>query len=701
MVDDIKNLNNTNQNQDDSQDEGEFLKPEVDLGGDQNQQELKAKELQIKKDQQNQGGDEMDLEVGKQRVVPGPSEQGEDKDSSNQADQLAFNGNSKQSHGEVGNLTSITKEDESGQFKHRQNAQKKQQDKNAQPSGQDVVSTPNGLKITSHNKQEELQDKMQEISIEAKESEVKNKADDLGLGYINLKALPIMPEALRMIDRGISKEKQVICFMFRQHKEIRLAAVELNQEVKQIIDELKQLYSEAIKIYLTSQASFEAAFKQYAALPKIIEEQDSVELLEEDLKKNADSLKDLNELKHKINQVSMTEVFSMILAAAIKVEASDIHIEAEEHGIQIRFRVDGVLHEVAKLNRESWDKLISRIKLNAKIKINVKDKPQDGRFNVEIKGSSIDFRVSTIPTAYGESVVMRILYHDKIRQMTLDNLGLMDYNKALVEKEIQKPNGMIVVTGPTGSGKTTTLYAVLSQVNSEDNKIITVEDPVEYKLEGINQSEINSDRGYTFAKALRSIVRQDPDVILVGEIRDKETTDIALNAALTGHLVFTTLHTNNAAGAVPRFLALGGKPYLLAPAMNVSIAQRLVRTVCGNCKQKEELTGQGREFVNQELAALPESYKDKYNINLENVEFYKGSGCEQCSGLGYKGQVGIFEILLITDDMRDVVLADQISEHKIYEMAIRNGMITMRQDGILKALKGVTSVEEVLRVTGN
>jgi len=556
-----------------------------------------------------------------------------------------------------------------------------------------------GLRISAEGKEDELNKKMKEIDLSRKEVEIKSEAVTQGYEYIDLKGLPIVPEALGVISEEHAKQYGVICFMLKPGIQMRLAILKDNEETNNFIEGLRGEYNIEVKVFLTSQNSFENAMKLYVALPKIIEHTDDVKILEEGLEHSVGELKDLSDLKNKIDQISTTEVFSLILAAAIKIEASDVHIEAEENGIELRFRIDGVLHEVAKLDRKIWEHLISRIKLNSKLKINVKDKPQDGRFSVKVNKQAIDFRVSTLPTAFGESVVMRILYHSKVKDMSLDKLGIEGYNREIIDMEIKKPNGMVIITGPTGSGKTTTLYAILNKLNTAENKIITIEDPIEYKIAGINQSEINKGKDYTFAKALRSVLRQDPDIVLVGEIRDQETAEISLNAALTGHLLFSTLHTNDAVGAIPRFLSLGSKPYLLAPAINVSMAQRLIRKVCQHCKQEEILNEEIKGIVRNELETLPESYKNKEVIDINNLKFYKGQGCEKCAGLGYKGQFGVFESFVITDEIRDLILADKISEHQLNEMARKNGMISMRQDGILKALKGITSLAEVLRVT--
>src|SRR3989338_5311271 len=554
--------------------------------------------------------------------------------------------------------------------------------------------------VAPEDKQGQLADKMKQMELARKEEEVEKAAMSQGLGYINLKGLPIVPEALRLIPENESREKGIIAFMYKKGAGIRVAVVEHSAAIREIINRLSRGYGEVnVSLYLTSKVSIDEGLKMYAALPKVIAHIDEVRILESDLEKSAPASKDLKDLAEKIKKVSITQTLSLILSAAIKVESSDVHLEAEESGINLRFRIDGVLHDIARLERDIWDKLISRIKLSSKLKINIKDKPQDGSFSVHIKGEAIDFRVSTLPTAYGESVVMRILYHENIKGMNLGNLGIEEYNRKKLDEELEKPNGMIVVTGPTGAGKTTTLYAILNKLNTADNKIITIEDQIEYKIKGINQSQVNKDRDYTFAKALRSLVRQDPDIILIGEIRDKETAEISLNAALTGHLLFTTLHTNNAAGVIPRFLALGAKPYLLAPALNVSLAQRLVRKICEHCKTEEIVDQTKKERASRELELIAEQHRYLLPKDINNLKFYNGRGCEQCAGLGYKGQIGIFEIFQVIDELRDMILASNVSEYKLQEMAVRNGMVTMVQDGILKAIRGVTSLDEVFRVS--
>jgi len=327
------------------------------------------------------------------------------------------------------------------------------------------------------------------------------------------------------------------------------------------------------------------------------------------------------------------------------------------------------------------------------VKINITDKPQDGRISIFLKDDRIDIRASFLPTAHGESVVMRLLKSSSVG-LTFEDLGIRDRSFEQLKREIDRPNGMIITTGPTGSGKTTTLYAILKKLNKKETKIITIEDPIEYQLEGINQSQTS--KNYTFSLGLRSIVRQDPDIIMVGEIRDLETAEISIQAALTGHLVLSTIHTNDAAGTVPRFLSMGAKPFLLAPALNAMIGQRLVRRVCSKCKKEIIIEDEQMKRIKDIINSMPEEYKNKIDIN--NLKFYKGEGCEECQGIGYKGRVGIYEIMIMNKEVEQLILSEKVSEYDMRDIASKNGMITMVQDGLLKAIDGITTVEEVFRV---
>lgn len=541
--------------------------------------------------------------------------------------------------------------------------------------------------------QSKLKQKMQEINIKEKEQEIEAKAKIAGLPYIDLSGFPISPDALSTVDRDISKKLEVVCFL-NTGKEIRLGAINYSDEVIKLEKEIKEKSFADVSTYLISQNSFSQASKLYDSLPKVRKFIAGVEIKEDDLNRLENEIKNFHQLSELIKKGNITEMVTLIIAAAIKSRASDIHIEGEENDIKVRYRIDGVLNDVASIDKTHWPQVISRIKQLSKLKININDRPQDGRFSIYLKDDRIDVRVSCLPTAFGESVVMRLL-RASFAGLTFEELGLRGQAMEMLAREIGRPNGMIVTTGPTGSGKTTSLYAILRRLNNPQIKIITIEDPIEYELKGINQSQTNDQ--YTFAKGLRSIVRQDPDIVMVGEIRDLETAEIAIQAALTGHLVLSTIHTNDAFGAIPRFLSMGAKPFLLAPALNVSIGQRLVRRVCENCKKEITLEPAEMEKVKKLLETLPPN--SGYRVDTDNLRFYMGEGCDQCQGIGYKGRIGIFEIMPINEKMKQAMTTGNVSEYDIKKMAFEDGIITMAQDGILKSLDGLTSIKEVFRVS--
>ncbi len=561
----------------------------------------------------------------------------------------------------------------------------------------DLFSSP-APQVADEQTATELQNKMEEIELKNLEKINEAKAKQLGLNYINLKGFPVSPEAIALIPEDQAESLSVVCF-FYSGSEIRLASLNpQNPQVKALAQELSIKYHSHLEIYLVSANSFNLAVRLYEKIPKIRKNIKGVEITEADLTKYQVGLDNFTKLAEKVNQVNISELITLLIAAALKTESSDIHIEAEEKDIKIRFRIDGVLHTVAKVRPEEWEKIISRIKLISGLKINIVDKPQDGRFTIFLTSDKVEVRVSTIPTSYGESVVARILRSSSLG-LKFEDLGIRGKGFVDLQHEIKRPNGMIISTGPTGSGKTTTLYAILNKLNSPETKIITLEDPIEYKLEGINQSQIEHARDYTFAKGLRSILRQDPDVVMVGEIRDLETADVAINASLTGHLVISTIHTNNAAGAVPRFLAMGVQPFLLSPALNAIIGQRLVRKICPSCKLEDKIDNDTMTKILNLLSKIPVSSAGKVEEKeLHNLKFYKGQGCPACHGLGYKGRIGIYEILTLTPAMEKVILSGKVSGHEIEELAVGDGMITMVQDGLLKAKDGITTVEEVFKV---
>lgn len=546
--------------------------------------------------------------------------------------------------------------------------------------------------------EEKLKEKMSEIDLKEKETITKNMAAKLSLPYIDLTAFPIGPEILRLVAEEKAKKEKILCF-FHHANQIRLATTRPdNPEIENIISDLqRQFPGSKASIYLTSKHSLNSALKLYKSITKIRKIERDIKITQTDLEQHRGTIGSFADLSNKLPQVNMTEAFSLLIAAAINFDASDIHIEAEEENVKVRFRLDGVLHDVAVMPPTLWPRVINRIKAIAHLKINIKNKPQDGRITIKLKGEQIDIRVSTLPSAFGESVVMRLLKTSSVN-LDFEVLGLSPEEAKKLQKQIHRPNGMIITTGPTGSGKTTTLYAALNKLNTPETKIITLEEPIEYKIKGITQSQVDHAKGYGFAKGLRAILRQDPDIVMVGEIRDLETADTAIQAALTGHLMLSTVHTNDAAGAVPRMLSMGVKPFLLAPALNAVIGQRLVRRICPDCKTEEHLSSEKLERAKKLLSKIPAN-AGMEEVDTENIKFYKGQGCAKCHKIGYQGRIGIYEIFIVDRDIEAVILSQEISEYTMRDAAISKGMITMVQDGLLKASKGITSVDEVFRVT--
>jgi len=421
--------------------------------------------------------------------------------------------------------------------------------------------------------------------------------------------------------------------------------------------------------------------------------------LTEEFAKEITSVPSLKKKAEELSAKDISVLLKSLMFGSIVLDSSDMHIEATEEGSTLRVRVDGVLQEVVSFDTQKHQRIVSRIKLLSGLKLNVEDKPQDGRFSIllnrEDKVEEIEIRVSTLPTEYGETIVMRVLNPKNL--ISLEDLGLRKDLYQIFNVQAERPNGMIIVTGPTGSGKTTTLYAFLKKIRNPEIKVITIEDPIEYHLEGISQTQVNPKKGYDFAAGLKSIVRQDPDAILVGEIRDLETASIALQAALTGHLVLSTLHTNDAAGTIARLQALGEKPVNIAPAINVAIAQRLVRKVCSKCTETETISKELFEQIKKDLEGLPKGV-DMPELKPD-MKIAKIKGCEKCNFTGYKGRIGIFEAMAIDDEMQDFILTSP-STSATEKLAIKKGMTTMKQDGLIKILKGVTTMDEIKRVVG-
>lgn len=405
--------------------------------------------------------------------------------------------------------------------------------------------------------------------------------------------------------------------------------------------------------------------------------------------------KDDKDKEKLVEDAPVARIVQSLIKRAVREQASDIHVEPAEDGLEVRFRIDGILHKKVTIPKDIQASLISRVKILSGIKIDESRLPQDGRIQMQIDNRRVDFRVSTMPTAYGEKVVMRIL--DKSAGiLSLKDLGLRGHGYDIIENCIHKSHGMTLVTGPTGSGKTTSLYAIIDRLLDVTVNIVTLEDPIEYQIPGINQSQVNSDINYTFANGLRSILRQDPDVVMIGEIRDKETAEMAVNAALTGHIVLSTLHTNDSSGAGPRLIDMGVEPFLITSSLNSVIGQRLARRLCKNCQEEEKISDKELSEVKEQIAKMPPDVRKKWDG--KKLVFHTGKGCAQCHDTGYKGRLGIFEVLEVSSAIQNLLL-ERATASKINEAAVNEGMLTMQQDGIDKALDGLTSLSEVWRVT--
>lgn len=450
-----------------------------------------------------------------------------------------------------------------------------------------------------------------------------------------------------------------------------------------------------VRTYGISKAELENALSQYSGTEKALTE--AIQSLGDD--EDQDETSPLPEEKGAFQDAPIAKLVQVMIGHAIDGRASDIHIEPIEGNYRVRFRVDGTLSASLILPVSVGKAVVSRIKILANLKIDEKRKPQDGRFRVTERGTVIDLRVSTLPVVEGEKVVMRVL--DKSAGLSdLEKLGLSGRNYEILTRKILEPYGIVLMTGPTGSGKSTTLYGFLNILNKEERNIVTLEDPVEYFLDGINQSQVKPEIGYTFASGLRSILRQDPNVIMVGEIRDNETAELAIHAALTGHLVFSTLHTNSAIGAIPRLIDMKIEPFLLASSFQAVAAQRLVRRICSHCKEEAVLPEKIREQVKVALKHLPNGEAERYHVNMsEEFKFFVGHGCSECNNSGYKGRIALHEVLEITDELRVVIAEKRGNESEVRAIAERQGMTTMKQDGLLKVLRGDTTIEEVERVT--
>jgi len=541
----------------------------------------------------------------------------------------------------------------------------------------------------------------------------KLKAYILGIPFIDLTQADIPKEIIEIIPEPVARKYQVVAFK-KTGRELKVAMIDPGD--LQILDFIRKKTGLEITSCLTNKESIKHVLKQYqksleAEFGDIIqnEEKSEGEILTGDKISESEKKGEKGiDLKKEAEDMPIVKIVDTLLKHAIVEGASDVHIEPEEKDVVARYRVDGILHDAMTLPLKVLPGIIARIKILANLKIDEHRLPQDGRFKIETPDYKVAFRVSVLPVFDGEKVVMRLL-DESSKNLNLEQIGFSKKDLKIVKSSIKKPNGMILVTGPTGSGKTTTLYTILSILNTPEVNISTLEDPVEYRMPRINQTQINPKIGLSFASGLRALLRQDPDIIMVGEIRDHETAEMAIHSALTGHLVLSTLHTNNAAGTLPRLLEMGIESFLLASTTNVIIAQRLVRKICPNCKKSYHLDEAMFEKLSEQynleaIARVLEKRKiikgpiKDYKKALLGLEFFRGEGCSRCHQRGYKGRAGVFEVMKITDEIKKL-LDKSAGAEVLEEKAIEEGMNTIVQDGFAKAAQGITSIEEVMRVT--
>ncbi|KKQ78018.1 MAG: hypothetical protein UT00_C0002G0016 [Parcubacteria group bacterium GW2011_GWA1_38_7] len=548
--------------------------------------------------------------------------------------------------------------------------------------------------------EDKQQQKLEELRESEEESLAQVMSQKYGLPYIDLGVTPINIDALRVVKEPEAREAEVAPFNII-NKKVSLAIISPNNnKTVALIDNLKDR-GYLPSLFMVSHQSLEKIWDRYKDLSYSMETKGgALDIENEEIQDLVKKVKSGDDIKNSIEIVlaqkksyRISRILEIILAGAISINASDIHLEPEENAVRLRYRLDGVLNDILNIDKDTFGLLLSRIKLISNLKLNIKGKAQDGRFSIKLGDIEIEIRTSLLPGGYGESVVLRVLNPNAI-SVPLEELGINEKLLDIILKELRKPNGMILNTGPTGSGKTTTLYAFLKKIYTPEIKIITIENPIEYHLKGIVQTQVEEEKGYTFLEGLRSALRQDPDVIMVGEIRDEETAEIAINSALTGHLVFSTLHTNNAAGTFPRLIDLGVNSKVITSAINIAMAQRLLRRLCNKCKKKAELGEKENELIKVITNGIVDK---KYLAGLDFNNIYEAVGCKECNFTGFKGRTGIYEAIL-TDEKIESLVKENPSEREINKASQDQGILNMKQDGVIKILQGITSVDELRRV---
>ncbi len=530
------------------------------------------------------------------------------------------------------------------------------------------------------------------------ENVTRARAEILGIPYVDLFGKVISRQVVQLIPRDLSENYQMIVFNQKANTADVAMVDPANFKALEALEFIARKNNITVKTYLVSLSGFRQLFRQYATLSAEVEEAlEATEEAEQEKESDETATDQGKGFEEVIKTAPVSKMVSVILRHAVEGGASDIHIEPTENETRVRYRIDGILHTSLILPKYVHASIVARIKVLSNLKLDETRVPQDGRFRTEFEGHSIDYRVSTLPLVSNEKVVMRILDRSAVA-LDLEQLGFAGKSLALMRQSVEKSVGTILMTGPTGSGKSTTLSALLTMINEEGVNIVTLEDPVEYYIDGINQSQVKPEVGLTFASGLRSILRQDPDIIMVGEIRDNETAELAVHAALTGHLVFSTLHTNDAFGAIPRMIDMKIEPFLIASSLSLVAAQRLVRKVCSSCRQEITVPKTMEEYAFSKVANI---LKDKLpdGIKLDRpLKFYQGKGCSRCENTGYKGRTVITEVLEITEKFKKIITSGTDLE-RIRSEAEAQGMFSMEQDGIFKSLLGITTLEEVVRVT--
>jgi len=538
---------------------------------------------------------------------------------------------------------------------------------------------------------ESEEDIIKSMRLVGDEDLVKAKAKFLKVPFVDLDNTAFSPEALSLVPESVAQKYSIVPYRL-DTKTKTLFVTMVNPLDLETLEFLEKKTSLKISAAMSTEKQVTNFIKE-----KYIREKSITSEVNKALDERKVDEEGMKKVQEKVAvEAPVAKIVSTILEYAIKSRASDVHIEPQEDNVRIRYRIDGILQEKYLLPRNVHDAVVSRIKILSDLKIDEKRVPQDGRFFFSADGNDVDLRVSTLPTTYGEKVVMRLLKKSQ-KVPTLPDLGLRGLALKNLMNSIQRPHGIIIVCGPTGSGKTTTLYSVLDVVSTSKVNVVTIEDPVEYQMKGVNQVQVNVQAGLTFASALRSFLRQDPNIIMVGEIRDAETADLAINAALTGHLVFSTLHTNDASGVPPRLLDMGAEPFLLVSSLNCVVGQRVLRRVCKDCVGQVEMTPDEEKEIKVTLGPIYDLIEDKYKKEGKKMMIPKVVGCDKCNNTGYMGRVAIYEVMPISEKISKLVI-EKAAASEIQKQAMDEGMLTMKQDGYVKVLEGVTTLDEVVRV---